>query len=123
MKMITPTAVLDYYDGIQIFTAADKIGGNYLGAMVGTVGDHARYLVTGVSPSNLRRFRCGEIDLRTLLLASPPHERFITVASGTFSDTLSLTALEEPLEHSSLLPDEGFFLEEEPIREFMVSNS
>ena len=44
MKTITPTAVLDYYDGIQIFTAADEIGGNYLGAMVGTVGDHGRYL-------------------------------------------------------------------------------
>ncbi|MCY4557335.1 MAG: hypothetical protein OXF79_13350 [Chloroflexi bacterium] len=123
MKTITPITVLDYYDGIQIFTATDEIGGNYLATMVGTVGDHGRYLVTGVSPSNLRRFRCGEIDLRTLLLASPPHERFTTVASGKFSDALSLTAIGQPLEYNSLLPDEGFFLEEEPVQDALVSEA
>lgn len=123
MKTVTPITILDYYDGIQIFTASDEIGGNYLGTMVGTVGDHGRYLVAGVAPSNLHRFRCGEMDLRTLLLASPPHERFITVADGKFSDVLTLTALEEPLEHSSLLPDEGFFLEEEPVQDALVSEA
>lgn len=123
MKTVTPITILDYYDGIQIFTASDEIGGNYLGTMVGTVGDHGQYLVAGVSPSNLHLFRCGEMDLRTLLLASPPHERFITVASGKFSDMLKLTVLEEPLEQSSLLPDEDFFLEEEPVRDDLVSEA
>ena len=123
MKTVTPKAILDYYDGIQIFTANDDIGGHYLGAMVGTVGDYGHYLVTGVAPTNLHRFRCGEIDLRALLLASPPHERFMAVASSSFSDALRLTALDEPLEHSSLLPEEGFFLEEEPIQDALVSEA
>ena len=111
MKTIMPNTVLDYYDGIQIFTANDDIGGQYICTMVGTEGDHGRYLIAGVSLANLHLFRCGEMDLRTLLLESPPYERFTTIASGTFSDSLNLTALEEPLEHSSLLPQKGFFLE------------
>ncbi len=120
MKTVTPNTVLDYYDGVQIFTAADEIGGQYVGAMVGVAGDHGRYLITGVSPANLRRFRCGEMDLRTLLLASPAGERFIAIASGKFSDPLRLTPLEEPLEHGSLLPEAGFFLEEEPVQDQLV---
>ena len=123
MKTVTPNTVLDYYDGIQMFTARDEIGGQYIGTMVGTEGDHGRYLVTGVSPSNLRLFRCGEMDLRTLLLASPTFERFITVADGKFSDPLSLAAVEEPLEQSSFLPEEGFFLEAEPIQDPLVSEA
>ncbi len=123
MKTVTPNTVLDYYDGVQIFTASDAIGGQYIGTMIGTEGDHGRYLITGVSPAHLHLFRCGEMDLRALLLASPIYERFITVASGEFSDPLSLTALEEPLEQSSLLPAEGFFLEEEPVQDPLVSKA
>ena len=114
MKIVTPNAILNYYDGIQIFTASDEIGGQYIGTMVGTEGDYGRYLVAGVSPSNLDLFRCGEIDLRALLLSSPTYERFTTVASGKFLDPLSLTTVEEPLERSPLLPEAGVFLEEEP---------
>ena len=117
MKTVTPTTVLDYYDGIQIFAAQDATGGHYIGTMVGTEGDHGRYLITGVSPADLHLFRCGEMDLRALLLASPTDERFITVATGKFSDPLRLTAVEEPLEQTAFLPEEGFFLEEEPEQE------
>lgn len=120
MKTVTPNTILDYYDGVQIFTARDEIGGHYIGTMVGTEGDYGRYLVTGVSPSNLHLFRCGEMDLRSLLLASPIYERFITVASGKFSEPLRLTSVQEALEQSSLLPEDGFFLEEEPIQDELV---
>lgn len=123
MKTVMPNTVLEYYDGIQIFTASDEIGGQYIGTMVGTEGDHGRYLIVGVSPANLHLFRCGEIDLRTLLLASPTYERFSTVATGKFSDPLNLMLLEEPLEHGSLLPEEGFFLEEEPLQDELVSEA
>ena len=123
MKTVTPTTVLDYYDGIQIFAAQDATGGHYIGTMVGTEGDYGRYLVTGVSPADLHLFRCGEMDLRALLLASPTDERFITVATGKFSDPLRLTAVEEPLEQTAFLPEEGFFLEEEAIEDTPVSEA
>ena len=123
MKTVTPTTVLDYYDGIQIFAAQDATGGQYIGTMVGTEGDYGRYLVTGVSPADLHLFRCGEMDLRALLLASPTDERFITVATGKFSDPLRLTAVEEPLEQTAFLPEEGFFLEEEAIEDTPVSEA
>ena len=117
MKTVTPTTVLDYYDGIQIFAAQDATGGHYIGTMVGTEGGYGRYLVTGVSPADLHLFRCGAMDLRALLLASPTDERFITVATGKFSDPLRLTAVLEPLEQTAFLPEEGFFLEAEPEQE------
>lgn len=123
MKTVTPNTVLEYYDGIQVFTASDEIGGQYIATMVGVEGGHGRYLVTGVSPVNLRLFRCGEMDLRNLLLASPAYERFIAVASGKFSDPLNLAPLDEPLEDTLLLPEEGFFLEEEPVQDLLVSEA
>ena len=123
MKTVTPTTVLDYYDGIQIFAAQDATGGHYIGTMVGTEGGYWRYLITGVSPADLHLFRCGEMDLRALLLASPTDERFITVATGKFSDPLRLTAVEEPLEQTAFLPEEGFFLEEEAIEDTPVSEA
>ena len=123
MKTVTPTTVLDYYDGIQIFAAQDATGGHYIGTMVGTEGGYWRYLITGVSPADLHLFRCGEMDLRALLLASPTDERFITVATGKFSDPLRLTAVEEPLEQTAFLPKEGFFLEEEAIEDTPVSEA
>ena len=123
MKTVMPDTVLDYYDGIQIFTANDDIGGQYIGTMIDHKDDHGRYLVVGVSPANLHLFRCGEMDLRTLLLASPPYERFVTIASGTYLDPLHLDLLDEPLENSSLLPKKGFYLEEEPIEDQLVSEA
>ena len=68
MKTITVTEILVYYDGVDVFVGHDLIGGNYIGMIVDRVDGIDHYLVTGVSPNGLRRFRSGTLDLRTLLL-------------------------------------------------------
>ena len=78
MKTVKLTEVLDYYDGIQIFTARDPIGGHYVCDMIDTVGDFDRYAVVGVRPERLADFRAGRVGLRTLLLESPDGEWYIT---------------------------------------------
>ena len=47
MKTVKLTEVLEYYDGILLFTAQDPIGGNYLCEAVGTDGDDDRALERG----------------------------------------------------------------------------
>ena len=113
MKTVKLTEVLDYYDGIQIFTARDPIGGHYVCDMIDTVGDFDRYAVVGVRPERLADFRAGRADLRTLLLLeSPDGEWYITVADGTIDDPLTLEPQQKPLAETDYLPDEGVFLEE-----------
>ena len=111
MKTVKLTEVLDYYDGIQIFAAQDRIGGHYVADMIDTVGDFDRYVVVGVRPDRLEDFRGGRVDLRTLLLETPDGERYITTADGGIDDPLTLEPQQETLANTDHLTDEGYFLE------------
>ena len=57
MKTIQHIKTLFYYDGPQVFEARDAIGGHYVAVMAEPAGETDRYLVAGVSPESLRRFR------------------------------------------------------------------
>ena len=116
MKMVKLTEVLEYYDGILLFTAQDPIGGNYLCEAIDTVGDFDRYAVVGVRPERLADFRAGEVDLRTLMLEAPDGEWYITIADGTTDDPLKLEPQDAPLAETEYLPGEGYFWgpEEQP---------
>lgn len=110
MKTVKLTAILEYYDGIQIFAAQDLIGGQYVGELIDTVGDFDRYVVVGVRPERLEDFRSGRVDLRSLLLEAPDGEWYITTPDGTIDDPLMLAPQQKPLAETDYLPDEGFFL-------------
>ena len=110
MKTVKLTAVLDYYDGIQIFAAGDAIGGHYIATAIDTVGDFDRYLVVGVRPARLRELRAGMLDLRTLLLEAPGGEWYTTIADGTIDDPLTLEPQAGPLAATDYLPEPGFLL-------------
>ena len=109
MKTVKLTEVLDYYDGILLFTARDPIGGNYLCEAIDTVGDFDRYAVVGVRPERLAEFRAGDVDLRTLMLEAPDGEWYITIADGTTEDPLTLEPQRVPLTETGYLPKEGYF--------------
>lgn len=89
MKTVKLAEVLEYYDGILLFTARDPIGGNYLCEAIDTVSD---------------------FDLRTLMLEAPEGEWYITIADGTTEDPLTLEAQDAPLTETEYLPGEGYFL-------------
>ena len=109
MKTVKLAEILEYYDGILLFTAQDPIGGNYLCEAIDTVGDFDRYAVVGVRPERLEDFRAGRVDLRTLMLEAPEDEWYITIADGTTDDPLKLEAQDGPLAETEYLPGEGYF--------------
>ena len=110
MIAITPTAILDYYDGVQIFSAKDVAGSDYVGVFVGIVDKTDRYLVTAARPERLRQFLDGKLDLLTLLLESPGGEWYLTDDDGE-AGALILQPQSGPLtDHDEFLPLPDLFL-------------
>ena len=110
MKTIRYTSTLFYYDGPQVFEAGDSIGGHYIGVMVEPEGELDRFLVKGVAPEALRRFRSGLIDLRTLLIGDAGAWYLATAPQG-LDQPLEVTAQGGHLADSGLLPDPDFLLQ------------
>ena len=116
MRTIKPVAVLDYYDGIQIFEGRDPIGGHYIAMLIDSVGSAYRYLVTGANPERLRQFRVGEIDLLTLFLNAPGGEWFFIYADAPYGESLTLLPQEGRVaDQKDLLPYEGYTIDDVPI--------
>ncbi len=114
MKTIQHTATLFYYDGPQVFEARDAIGGHYIALMVEQDDGHDRYLVIGVAPEQLRQFRAGMIDLKTLMTDRVDFDWYLGTTDGNLSQPLTLIPQDGGLSESGLLPDPGFILHDRP---------
>ena len=114
MKTIRHTKTLFYYDGPQIFEARDAIGGHYIAIMLDSDSPNERYLVAGVAPEQLRQFRSGALDLRSLLIQSDDEERYLAKALVGLDRPLVLDRLPSSLMDSGFLPDAGFVLHNRP---------
>jgi hypothetical protein len=111
MKHINVKNVLYYCDGVQLFDAVDAIGGRYVGLCVGEVADGGnRYLIVGVSPENLRCFRRGEIDLRSLIDGRAESDWFTVEGVHREDASLPLVPQSGPIP-DEYLPDAGFVLQ------------
>ena len=118
MKTIKPVAILDYYDGIQIFEGRDTIGGNYVAVLIDSVGSAYRYVATGANPERLRQFRDGELDLLTLLLEAPGGEWFFIDADAPYGEPLTLLPQKGALaERKDLLPGPNLILDFGPFED------
>ena len=109
MRRIHYTGTLFYYDGPQIFEARDAIGGHYVAVMIPPQNRKERYLVAGVAPEQLRQFRQGSVDLRTLIMNSDEDERYLTTVTADLTD-LSLAPLNVSLSESGFLPGSGLVI-------------
>ena len=114
MKKIRHTNTLFYYDGPQIFEARDAIGGYYIAVGVDSEDTNGRFLVAGVAPERLRKFRSGALDLRSLLIHSDDEERYLATVDTDLNHPLELNRLSTTLTDSGLLPDAGFVLHDRP---------
>lgn len=112
MKTILPTETFVYYDGVAVFAGADPVGNHYIGMIIDASGAADSYLVTEASPEMLRRFRSGDVDLRTLFLQSPDEKWYISRAEGGPGDPLVLEPQSGTLLETDYLPDEGFVLKD-----------
>ena len=110
MRTIQPTEILAYYDGVEVFAGQDSIGGHYVGSFIDAIGDADRYLVVGVRPERLSKFRSGTLDLRTLLLETPDGEWYLTLVNGDAGQPLKLEPQSDALDATDYLPEEGFLL-------------
>ena len=109
MKRICSKTTLFEYDGHQIFEAEDRIGGHYLGVAVLSKEQKDQFLVVGAEPEQLRKFRNGVIDLRSLIIDSSIDEWYLTESSAEES-TFEIKLQSGSLQDHDYLPDEGFFL-------------
>lgn len=124
IKTIVHHRTLFYHDGPHVFEARDVVGNHYVAVLVGSVLRDARgramehsgdsYLVAGVAPGQLRLFRSGAMDLRTLLLESDPNEHYLGTMEAGVDQPLQLDRLSTPLVDCGFLPDPGFLLHDEP---------
>ncbi len=115
MNPVRYTDTLVHYDGVQVFEGRDPVGGRYVGVMVDSGDGSDRYLVTGVVPERLRRFRSGALDLRNMLLEAGRDEWYFADVSDDFQVPLRLVRQDGSLEGREFLPDEGFVLREGPV--------
>ena len=114
MKTIRPTAILEYYDGVQIFAGRDAGGVDYIGLLVDVVDKVDRFLVTAARPERMRQFLEGQLDLLTLLLESPGGEWYLTDDDGEAGPFI-LEPQSGPLtDHDEFLPLPGLFLDGGP---------
>ena len=115
-RTIKPVAVLEYYDGIQIFEGRDPIGGHYIAMLLESLGKAEHFLATGADPERLRQFRVGDLDLRTLLLEAPGGEWFFIYADVPYGEPLTLIPQEGNLaDQEDLLPGKCLVLDDAPI--------
>ena len=120
MKQIKYTNALFYYDGLQVFEARDLIGGHYVGILTPPIGTSDQYLVAGVSPENLRQFRSGSIDLRSLLIDSDKDERYVATVDNGLDNPLKLTELRTSTIDDNLLPERGYVLHDRSTDDYVL---
>lgn len=111
MKTIRQSRVLYHFDGPQIIECRDVIGGHYVGVRTDEDGEVPRFVVAGVTPEALRKFRMGTLDLRSLLLDRPITDWFMAVVEASDAAFEILPQMGSLLE-TDYLPEEGFFLHE-----------
>jgi len=123
MKTIRPTAVLFYYDGIQVFEGVDSIGGHYIGLLVKAGAGLDQYLVVGVAPARLWAFKTGVIDLRALLSEREESQFFLATPTSQYPAPMELLVQDGTLAETNWLPDPGFFLHFTPTESAAVVES
>ena len=111
-KRITVNSSLYFYDGIQVFDAVDAIGGNYLGLLVEELSDSkGRYLVVGISSEDIRNFRLGQLDLRSLIVKWAEPDWFTVEGLAACADALALIPQTGSIP-DDYLPSPGFVLQD-----------
>ena len=112
-QTIRPTKVLDYYDGVLVFTGRDADDRQYVGSIIDTTDGIDRYLVKGATPERIKDLQNGRIDLRSLLLENPSDSWYLTFDGKAPDQPLELHPQDGRLEDADFLPSEDYFLGDE----------
>ena len=107
---IRPNKVLDYYDGVLVFTAEGDDGQQYVGSIIDTTDGVDRYLVKATTPERIKDLKRGKVDLRSLLLENPVDDWYLTFDGNAPDQPLELHPQSGSIETTDFLPSEGYFL-------------
>ena len=88
------------------------MGGHYVGVMIDSLETDDVYLVTRVDPIQLRQFRSGTLDLKTLMLEGSKYGWYTAYTNDDVMQSLVLEVQKGPLAERDFLPEEGFLLDE-----------
>ena len=110
---IRPTKVLDYYDGVLVFTAEGDDGQQYVGSIIDTTDGIDRYLVKATTPERIKDLEKGRVDLRSLLLRNPSDKWYLTFDGNAPDQPLELYPQSGSIEATDFLPSEDYFLSDE----------
>ena len=110
---IRPNRVLDYYDGVLVFTAEGDDGQQYVGSIIDTTDGIDRYLVKATTPERIKDLEKGRVDLRSLLLENPVNDWFLTFDGNVPDQPLELHPQSGSIEATDFLPSEGYFLDDQ----------
>ena len=110
MTKIWYKSTLLEYDGPQIFEATDRKGGHYIAVAVEENETDYDYLVVETEMEKLRKFRIGEMDLRSLLVESS-HDGWYLTAPGVNEDkSVTILLQQGSLIERDYLPESELFL-------------
>ncbi len=110
---IRPTKVLDYYDGVLVFTAEGDDGQQYVGSIIDTTDGIDRYLVKATTPERIKDLEKGRVDLRSLLLRNPSDKWYLTFDGNAPDEPMELYPQSGSIEATDFLPSEDYFLGDE----------
>ena len=110
---IRPNKVLDYYDGVLVFTAEGDDGQQYVGSIVDTTDGIDRYLVKAETPERIKDLEKGRVDLRSLLLRNQSDKWYLTFDGNAPDQPLELHPQSGSIEATDFLPSEDYFLGDE----------
>ena len=108
MTSITLTEVLDYYDGVLVFTGTDHEGSIYLGAVASGPEEPVYYVVVPVTEEQLSNLRDGTADLRSALLT--PGSWYLTDPDDNSEIDHTLTPQSGNLDETPYLPGPGLYV-------------
>ena len=100
----------------------DAIGGTYIAALLETGNDSDEYLLVGCEPRELRLFRNGGTDLRSLLTRSAVHGWYLADLVD-LDKPLGLRTQEEDQIPADLLPGPGFRITEAEVDHSVVARA
>lgn len=123
MTKIWHKSTLFEYDGPQIFEARDRIGGHYIAVAVEDSGADQQYLVVGTEVEKLRKFRIGEMDLRTLLVESSGDGWYLTESNVDEEQSYTIRLQQSSILEHEHLPDSDFFLYDNQTTDTLISEA
>ena len=108
MTALTIVEIPEWYDGPEVFVAADESGRLYLADSISQPGGGSRYRVVPVGRDQIQRLYDGRIDLRDAVLSAGADGWWLWDPDDGEAELIPQGA---PIAESELLPAPGFTVE------------